>query len=292
MKTEIVNITPQMASEMLALNVNNRPLRRSMVEGLKLSFLRGEYVQTHQGIAFDKDGNVLDGQHRLTAISELRDGSFPMLVTRDVSNDAFRVMDIGAKRTNADALRLDDRRVVELARMIAGICVSRKSNVTPTMLLPIIEVVERTHSSLLAFCPSNSKTWSASAVRLAAVMSMVNGNDHEYVKTVYRSLVLSDFDAMPPVVRALYKSHVNGFVRISDTADILTRCLAAFSFKKMMQTRVQVNDTTAALALVRDMYGYLIPNEAEDVAEKKKATPKGAAKSVLPFQYIQSAAKR
>ena len=292
MKTEIVNVTPQMASDWLSFNVNNRPLRRSMVDGLKSAFLRGEYVQTHQGVAFASNGELLDGQHRLTAIAELRDGSFPMMVARDVPEGAFRVMDIGAKRTNADALRIDDRRLVELARLIAGICTNKRSGITPTMLLPIIDAIERPHTSLVAFCPTFSKTWSASSVRLAAVMMMMTGTDPEYVRTIYRALVLSDFDAMPPVVRALYKSHVNGFVRISDTADILTRCLIAFSPKKMAQTMVRVNDTTAATAQVRAMYSYLIPVETENVPEKKKATPKGAAKSVLPFNYSQLTANR
>lgn len=292
MKAEIVNVTPQMASDWLAHNVSNRPLRRSMVDGLKAAFLRGEYIQTHQGVAFATNGELLDGQHRLTAISELRDGSFPMMVAREVNEDAFRVMDIGVKRTAADALRIDDRRVVELARLIAVICTSKRGNVTPTMLLPIIEAVERQHSSLLAFCATSSKTWSSSPVRLAAVMMMMTGTDPEYVRTIYRSLVLSDFDAMPPVVRALYKSHVNGLVRASDVADILTRCLVVFSPKKSMLTRVQVNDTTEAMAQVRGLYGYLIPSEEEIEAEKKKATPKGAAKSVLPFNYSQLTAKR
>lgn len=280
MKTEIVNVTPQMASDWLKNNVNNRALRRTMVDGLKAAFIRGEYVQTHQGVAFGANGELLDGQHRLTAISELRDGSFPMVVATDVPNDAFRVMDIGAKRTNADALRIDDRRLVEMARLIAGICTNKRSSVTPTMLLPIIDVVERQHSALICFCPSSSRTWSAAGVRLAAVMSVMKGNDPEYVRAVYRSLVLSDFDSMPPVARALFKSNLNGKVRAGDSGDILARCLVAFSPKKAMLTKVQVNDTSDALAQVRAMYGYLIASEIEE-AEKKKATPKGAAKSVL-----------
>lgn len=292
MKAEIVNVTPQMASDWLAYNVSNRPLRRSMVDGLKSAFLRGEYIQTHQGVAFATNGELLDGQHRLTAISELRDGSFPMMVAREVNADAFRVMDIGVKRTAADALRIDDRRVVELARLIAVICTSKRGSVTPTMLLPIIEAIERPHASLIAFCATSSKTWSSSPVRLAAVMMMMTGTDPEYVRAIYRSLVLSDFDAMPPVVRALYKSHVNGHVRASDVADIVTRCLVVFSPKKAMLTRVQVNETTEAMAQVRGLYGYLIPSEEEIEAEKKKATPKGAAKSVLPFNYNQLTAKR
>lgn len=223
MKSEIIKVTPQMAAEWLSLNENNRPLRRTVIEGLKAAFARGEYMTTHQGIAFSETGELLDGQHRLTAISELRDGCFPMLVSRGVIENAFTVMDIGLKRTPADALRIDDRRVVEVARLIGVICLTKKGSVTPLMLLPIINEIQRSHDSLVYFCQTVSKGWSTAPVRLAAVVSLVSGGDADYIKATYRSLVLSDFDSMSPVARALYRSYVNGNVRSSDRYDMLAR---------------------------------------------------------------------
>lgn len=279
MKTELINITPAIASMWLIMNTSNRPLRRTVVEGLKAAFKRGEYVATHQGIGFSESGVLLDGQHRLTAISELRDGSFPMLVTSGLPDEAFQAMDIGVKRTAADALRAEDKRLVEVARLIAAVCVSNKSSVTPTMLIPIIDNIERLHNALTAFCPTITKTWSSAPVRLAAVMAMKNGVDVDYVRSVYRALVLSHFDAMPAVAKSLYKSHVDGRVRAADIADMLSRCLVAFQPDKANLTKVQIKDAGISLAQVRLIFGWLVQ---PDDAEKKKATPSGAAKSVLP----------
>lgn len=286
MKTKIVNVTPDMASILLSRNTRNRPLRRTVVDGLKAAFLRGEYVQTHQGIAFSVAGELLDGQHRLTAISELPAGSFPMTMTTDLPDDAFRVMDIGVKRTATDALQHSDRRVVELARLIALICTNKRAAVTPTLLIPIIEYVETTHAALVAFCPSAAKTWSSAPVRLAAVMSMMDSGNHDYVRSLYRAMVMADFKAMPPVAHALFRAQSNGSVRAADTRDMLGRCLVLFDPKKADRTVARVVNPGEAYARVREMFGFLLPGDTDTTTDEKKAAPiTEAASSVLPSQY-------
>lgn len=292
MKSEIVNVTPQLAADWLAANTCNRPLRRTVVDGLKAAFARGEYVQTHQGVAFSLAGELLDGQHRLTAISELRDGVFPMLVTTGLLDEAFKVMDIGLKRTAADSLQEEDKRLVECARLIAVICMSRRGSVTPTLLIPIIDAIRKPHTSLIAFCPTTTKMWSAAPVRLAAILTMMTGGDADYVRMIYSVLVHGKYEAMPPIVRALYKSYVNGQVRAADYQDTIARCLKAFSVKHAQTARVQINDAGEALARVRSVFGHLIEHEVEIVAPKKKAAPTGAAKSVTRFDFSQLTARR
>lgn len=281
MKAEIVNVTPQMAADWLSLNEDNRPLRRTVVDGLKAAFGRGEYLQTHQGIAFSTTGKLLDGQHRLTAISELRDGLFPMLVTWGVAENAFQVMDIGVKRSPADALRIADRRVVEVARLIGVICMVKRASVTPMMLVPIIERIQDAHDALLSFCPASVRSWSAAPVRLAAVTSILSGVDQDYVKAVYRSLVMSDFEAMPPIAQALYRAHVSGTVRASDVYDMLARCLDVLNPKKAANKKIQIKDSSDAVARVKILFGELIEQERQE--PKKIATQERVAKGVLPL---------
>lgn len=286
MKTELINVTPTLAATWLAQNQNNRPIRRGIVDGLKSAFLRGEYITTHQGVAFSDEGELLDGQHRLIAISELRNGAFPMLVTRGLVGHAFQAMDIGLKRTASDSLRTDDRRVVEIARLIAMICTARRGSVTPLMLIPIIEEIEGVHSSLLSFCPSFVKAWSTAPVRLGAVASILIGEDADYVRTTYRALVMTNFDAMPPVARALYKSYLSGAVRASDTADMLSRAMVVFSARKAQNTRVQIFGNKDASEKIRGLFGHLIVEEIG--AEKKNAAPTGAAKSVSRSNFSRA----
>lgn len=284
MKAEIINVTPAMAAEWLSMNTGNRPLRRSVVEGFKEAFRRGEYVPTHQGIAFSSGGVLLDGQHRLTAISELRDGAFPMLVTRGLPDAAFKAMDIGIKRTAADALREDDKRVVEVARLIASICVTNKSSITPAMLIPIIENIRRHHNALLAFCPTTTKMWSSAPVRLAAILSIKSNVDLDYVRSVYRALVQRDFDALPPVAKSLVRAHMDGRVRASDAADTISRCLVVFRPEKANIAKLNIKDANVAFSTVRLIFGHLIEVVDADAA-KKKAAPKDAAKRVLQLNY-------
>lgn len=288
MKTETINVTPQMAADWLAFNTGNRPLRRAGVESLKSAFLRGEYVQTHQGIAFSASGELIDGQHRLTAISELRDGVFPMQVTRGALDPSFAVIDIGIKRTAADSLKEEDKRLVESARLIAAMCNTKRSSITPTMLIPIIDEIRTVHSRLLSFCPTAVRTWSSSPVRVAAVYAMLSGEPQDYVKSVYHSLVHLEYDAMPTVAKALCRAHANGAIRASDSLDMMARCMIVFSEKKAGISRIQIIDTAPAVAQIRGMFSHLIAPETE-ASPHKKATPAGVAKGALQRNFIRSA---
>jgi hypothetical protein len=62
MKTEVVNVTPTKAKEWLERNVDNRRLRENTVSGLADSIRRGEWILSHQGIAFGKSGKLLDAK--------------------------------------------------------------------------------------------------------------------------------------------------------------------------------------------------------------------------------------
>ena len=63
-------ITPERASEWLAANTTNRPVSKAVVRSFAQAMRRGEWMVTHQGIAFDTQGVLVDGQHRLAAIIE------------------------------------------------------------------------------------------------------------------------------------------------------------------------------------------------------------------------------
>lgn len=105
MKTSIERITPEKARKYLDGNYGNRVVRQSWVENLAGMILRGEFLSTHQGIAFAKDGRLLDGQHRLLAI--LKSGkAVDMMVTHDLDEAAFRHIDGGRTRSNADRIKL------------------------------------------------------------------------------------------------------------------------------------------------------------------------------------------
>jgi hypothetical protein len=70
MRTKTQTITPAKAAELLESNTNNRPLSRATVRVFADAMQRGEWKTTHQGIAIDTNGQLVDGQHRLAALVE------------------------------------------------------------------------------------------------------------------------------------------------------------------------------------------------------------------------------
>lgn len=103
-KSEVVTLTPHEARELLDnTNTRNRPLNPNTVETYSKVIKEGRWRVTHQGIAFDTNGSLLDGQHRLAAIAQ---AGVPVriMMTHNVDPDEFSVIDIGRRRTPADAL--------------------------------------------------------------------------------------------------------------------------------------------------------------------------------------------
>jgi len=103
-KFEVMDITPDMAKKILAhRNKNNRPIRYTHLEKLSEAIEKDEWKVTNQGIAFDADGNLIDGQHRLAAILQTRK-TVKMMVATNMDANIFDVVDTGSKRSTGDAL--------------------------------------------------------------------------------------------------------------------------------------------------------------------------------------------
>lgn len=64
-----VFVTKEIADKFLENNPLNRPIK-SKVEKIKNDLIHGRFEFTHQPIAIATDGSLVDGQHRLVAISE------------------------------------------------------------------------------------------------------------------------------------------------------------------------------------------------------------------------------
>ncbi|WP_157856297.1 hypothetical protein [Actinacidiphila yeochonensis] len=108
LSSSVMNISPGVAAEMLTRNHENRPLDRGRVAHLRDAIRRGEWLISHQGIAFAGswvDSRLLDGQHRLEAIRQ--SGQIvPVLVFENVPSEAFSVMDTGRSRTASTVLAM------------------------------------------------------------------------------------------------------------------------------------------------------------------------------------------
>jgi len=101
---QVEHITPDFAESVLETkNSNNRGLKPANLKRLITAIDNDEWILTNQGIAFDKDGNLLDGQHRLQAIVKTGK-TLPIMVARNMDPKIFNCVDTGTARTAADGL--------------------------------------------------------------------------------------------------------------------------------------------------------------------------------------------
>ncbi|MDT9681854.1 hypothetical protein RND61_07170 [Streptomyces sp. TRM76323] len=105
-KMSLTLVTPELAREWIKRNIrHNRPISASKVKQWRTAIEEGRWRLTHQGIAFDPDGNLIDGQHRLMAIGA---GDLPVWlpVFYGVPAECFAVLDINYHRSAANSLSI------------------------------------------------------------------------------------------------------------------------------------------------------------------------------------------
>jgi len=169
----LVVITPEMAKQWIQKNNFNRPLKQKLVENYVRQIESGNWRRTHQGIAFDEEGVVLDGQHRLYAI--IRTGqSVPMLVFLNENQSVHESIDGGKQRTLLDVVRLElidntikGRHLCVLKEMWAGRYCKSQSH------LSAIEVINmyRRHHSAVRFAVDLLENSAADNTTLMAVVA-------------------------------------------------------------------------------------------------------------------------
>src|SRR5262245_41386859 len=69
-RCQFMTVTPELAHAWLTSNVKNRKLRDEVVKSYARDMVNGNWVITHQGVAFNDKHELIDGQHRLNAIVE------------------------------------------------------------------------------------------------------------------------------------------------------------------------------------------------------------------------------
>lgn len=249
MKTELTMVSPKLARDWLRKNTSNRPLRPGVVDGFMRAYEHGEWKVTHQGIAFGKNGVLLDGQHRLTFISQLPEGSqVPVNVSLGVDALAFDAIDLGFKRTMSDVYGVSGE-CAAVARFFAKIYNSNSNaGLTNQFVKPFIDWVMPEYEELLTFCPANVKVWSSAAFKSAAICQMKRGHDPDFVKLAYYAMVHADVDAMPFAGRLLIQQYVSGKIVANRSMDLFARGLRVFDSKnnvKMVRLRVDATEVAA-----------------------------------------------
>jgi hypothetical protein len=102
----VEQVSSETASKWLLKNTRNRPISQSVVKRYMRDMESGAWNYAADPIRFDTHGNLIDGQHRLAALSELSDISLQFLVIRGLDTETQLVMDQGRKRNAGQQLAL------------------------------------------------------------------------------------------------------------------------------------------------------------------------------------------
>jgi hypothetical protein len=119
-ESNVVTVTPQQARAWLEKNTRNRKLRERTVDSYATDIRNGDWQASNQGIAFDETGNLIDGQHRLTAIIAANT-PVELLVVTGLPAAAQDVVDRGAMRSVGDQLAIAHG--TESGGTVAAVCV-------------------------------------------------------------------------------------------------------------------------------------------------------------------------
>lgn len=240
MKSEVETITPATAQRYLLKNSpRNRPLRSSRVAELSRDILRGDWRLSHQPIAFDTDGNLIDGQHRLNAI--IQTGiSLQVMVTRGVDPESFDVIDRGLKRSAGDVLGIHGDQASTMG-FLAKILLSENPSIQ--MIGSTNQFFGPLYSDLISHCGSSSKIFSSSPVRAAAITSMkLRPKATDFVLDSYRNLVARNYPSLTVSAAAFMKQmETSDRIRIRGSVPLFIRSMAVFNPAKKEIVKTQVN---------------------------------------------------
>lgn len=189
MQMHVIVVTPEMAKEWLD---NKLPKQRRIRETVARRYARhikdNKWHLTHQGVAFNTDGQLMDGQHRLRAVI-LANTAVAMPVFTNVPDEAFTGIDIGSRRTASEVTGLN-KHDVAIANALCGWVRGLRVMLSPDEIQETIDL----YSEAIAFARDNligtSKVSKISTSLLAAEVAKayLAGEDEERLAAFCRVL--------------------------------------------------------------------------------------------------------
>ncbi len=264
-QASICDITPRLAEELLGTSIGNRKIKQWYVDVLKAAQIRGEWRVTSQGVGIDKNGNLLDGHHRLRAIAASQ-VTTRILVVAGLDREAYAVIDTGMKRSFADRMA-EDRHMVEIFRLAVWFAYGERQPSVEQMRA-IADAGFRQAADLIhERVSTRRKIWTSTPVRLAIAVHLLAGRDSGYLLDQYHALVHGRFDHMSPVIQSFYrqghapKTHA---IRLKggDTRELFYRAMRAFEWERRSSTKLQMSksDPSVIMSSMREIVRSALSN--------------------------------
>lgn len=251
--TAIETITPDTARLYLKFNSNNRPLRQTHIRELASDMMQGNWQVTHQGIAFDITGRLIDGQHRLHAII---DAGVPIKisVTRGCSASSFSILDRGSNRSKSDILGWP-KKITEVITLALHITTGTNPTVSNIKLMEGSRLVENCQI-LLGHCPTSKATLSTAGVKLAACVQIEMQKNPDFVLSQYKALILQQYDKMTKCSQSFNRQADK---KLMSREELFSR--AMFTFDNFEANRSHIIITKDIIVLQNEIVRRIVRNE-------------------------------
>jgi hypothetical protein len=200
-------ITPSLAQAYLDSSPGNRKISRARVREYAAMMAAGRWVVTSQGIAFDREGRLINGHHRLLAII-VAGATVVMFVARGEDRANFAYLDYVNPRNMSDRTGIPSSvtRILTSALRVSNSRLER--DVAATKRLSE-SAFGRRAAELIEYCPTNARFFSQAPIQAAAVLcSLVSGDSYAFEQ--YRALVTQDYSAMSSFTSVFCRNAVKG----------------------------------------------------------------------------------
>tara|TARA_R110000782_G_scaffold63718_1_gene130403 strand:- start:57 stop:884 length:828 start_codon:yes stop_codon:yes gene_type:complete len=225
---ELTYVTPELASNLLKFNSENRTLKDAHVTFLSNQIKNGLFMENGEAIIFDYNRILKDGQHRLKAIS-INNKSFFIPIVRGVAPNSMATYDTGRNRTAGDILKLsgfnNSNNIAAFTQVIFKYKLKKsksstvghmKEDLTNQQVLDFVEVnydwMNNIHSKSLSIAQKmNLRVLSATSLNL--ITYLIGGENpsaqvYEFIKHL-TGTVKTESSAPLYVYNKLYNSKIN-----------------------------------------------------------------------------------
>lgn len=229
------DVTPEMAEAILRGNERNRHVKQNKVEEYKGALARGEWMYNGDTIRVTTTGKLIDGQHRLIAISEsgIPARCLMAIIEDDVSFQTQATIDTGARRSFGDALQIEGMpyattvagaTAVIWGYELDGVPVAGGRSVTPTIQQKY-EVLSR-HEGIHTSAPVGRRSTLVPASQAAALHYLFSTADSNDADEFFRLLKTGDGLSVSDPIYTLRERLTRESSR--DTTQFSGRVMAAF----------------------------------------------------------------
>lgn len=267
-RVEIRNIGKKEAIEILALNNKNRRITRANVDFIKNEMVNNRFILNGATIVLSKDGTLLDGQHRLTALSET-DLRFDFIFVLDAENDVFKTIDTGKNRNPSDILSIEKIKNANnvastIRKVIEEFGTKRKTGKSGSVKISNTEVLDYYNKNsqeineAVEFCHNlYSKELKVITVSSAAAFLILFSRVHKqkaksFIRELFNGVRESESNAAQTLRKRLLNYKIDG----TRTSDSLIRALFIISFKTYCEGR-----DISKIQISRDFKEYLFFKE-------------------------------